>query len=153
MVAIRDRRNSTHVNQYLEARGAERRMAGVRDPKIRYCGSSITGSFDRTSKPGLSMLVPPGPFAPRISNGLRPIAEWNGIVVCAAAHGGISPCGTVAGWNGIVVCAAAHGGIPAKRKSGCLEAIRFGRIGYLIARETGQIIFCLLTCVFPCLPV
>ena len=33
------------------------------------------------------MLVPPGPFAPRISYGLRPFAEGNGIVVCAGAHG------------------------------------------------------------------
>ena len=57
------------------------------------------------------MLVPPGPFAPRISYGLRPFAEWNGIVVCAVAHGVISPSRSVAEWNGIVVCAAAHGGI------------------------------------------
>ena len=54
------------------------------DPLLRIFDVQV---LTRMSKPGLSMLVPPGPFAPRISYGLRPFAEWNGIVVCAVAHG------------------------------------------------------------------
>ena len=55
--------------------------------------------------------------APSICYGLRPFTEENSIVVCAGAHGVISPCGAVAERNGIVVCAGVHGVIPGKRKS------------------------------------
>ena len=50
------------------------------DPLLRIFDVQV---LTRMSKPGLSMLVPPGPFAPRISYGLRLISYGNGSCMLA----------------------------------------------------------------------